>query len=101
MVVEYVRYQMPPGTSDALVEAYQVAGKSLQESPHCLGFELSRCVENPNALILRILWDSVEGHLEGFRTAPEFARFYGAIKAFVHNIDEMRHYEPTQVGWSR
>ena len=101
MVVEYIRYTAPRGASDALIEAYEEAGKSLQASPHCLGFELSRCIENPDSLILRITWDSAEGHLQGFRTAPEFASFFNAIKPFVQNIDEMRHYELTSVTWSR
>lgn len=101
MIVEYIRYVMPAGTSDALIGAYLAAGKSLQESPHCLGFELTRCIESSDTFVLRIVWDSVEGHLTGFRTGPEFPRFLSAIKPFVEHIDEMRHYQLTPVVWSR
>jgi len=43
--------------------------------------------------ILRIEWDSEEGHLQGFRSSPEFKAFFAAVQPFVKDIDEMRHYE--------
>jgi quinol monooxygenase YgiN len=100
MIVEYIRYAVTGSQSEALIAAYEVAGKSLKESVHCLGFELSRCHEAPDSLILRILWDSLDGHLQGFRASPEFKRFFEAIKPFVSNIQEMRHYVPT-ASWTR
>ena len=101
MIVEYIRYEMPPGEADALVGAYETAAKSLQASSHCLGYELSRCSESAETFILRILWDSADGHLKGFRTSAEFAAFFAAVRPFVGQIKEMRHYEPTAVRWTR
>jgi hypothetical protein len=39
-----------------------------------------------------------EGHLQGFRTSPEFASFFAAVKPFVDRIEEMRHYDVTAAG---
>jgi hypothetical protein len=39
--------------------------------------------------------DSEDGHLSGFRQSPEFRRFFEAVGPFVHDIQEMRHYEIT------
>ena len=67
-------------------------------SPHCLGYELSRCVEDPSSHILRIEWDSLDGHLQGFRKSGEFRTFLQHVQPFVGDIQEMRHYEVRLAG---
>ena len=101
MIVEYIRYKIAEGRAEAFVEAYDKAAESLRASPHCLGFELSRCSEAREHFILRIQWDSSEGHLQGFRKSPEFGSFFAAVKPFLSDIEEMRHYEITAVRWTR
>ncbi len=93
MIVEYIRYEVTD--ADAFVAAYAEARRSLDVSPHCLAYELSRCTEEPSSFVLRIEWDSKEGHMQGFRKAPEFAPFLVAVRPFIPEIREMRHYEPT------
>ena len=83
------------------LRAYDAATESLRASPHCLGYELSRCSEAPEHFILRIHWDSSEGHLKGFRTSPEFQTFFQHVKPYLNDIEEMRHYELTPLRWSR
>jgi hemoglobin len=97
MIVEYVRYEVDAGRADAFEAAYAEAAAAMEASPHCLAYELSRCVEAPESYILRIEWDSVEGHMQGFRRGPEFAAFFAAIRPYVGDIKEMRHYERTAV----
>ena len=103
MVVEYIRYKFKQSAESeeslagAFEAAYRVAASSLDASPYCLGYELSRCVEEQNRYTLRIEWDSVDGHLAGFRRSPEFAPFLAAIKPYIGQIEEMQHYTPTSV----
>jgi quinol monooxygenase YgiN len=97
MLVEYTRYQLAPERQVAFEEAYGKAQTALQASPHCLAYELTRCVEEPGCYILRIEWDSLEGHLQGFRTSAEFQPFLAAVRPFIPDIQEMRHYEVTSV----
>ena len=97
MIVEYIRYTIPAEQGEAFEGAYEQARASLDASAHCLGYELSRCVDEPNAYTLRIEWDSAEGHLRGFRSSPEFRAFFAAVGPYVGNIAEMRHYELTGV----
>lgn len=101
MIVEYIRYRIESERADTFVQAYQVAQDSLRSSLHCLGFELSRCAEAPESFVLRIQWDSTDGHLEGFRKSPEFQPFLRAVQPFLGDIEEMRHYEPTPIQWTR
>jgi quinol monooxygenase YgiN len=54
MVIEYVRYKLPADQADQFIAAYATAGGALRKSSHCLGFELSRCAEEPTSFILGI-----------------------------------------------
>jgi quinol monooxygenase YgiN len=95
MVVEYIRYSIDGERSDAFEEAYRRASEALEDSEHCERYEVSRCSEEPTEYVVRIEWDSEEGHLQGFRRSPEFRRFFDAVGPFVNDIEEMRHYEVT------
>ena len=97
MVVEYIRYTIPPDQAGEFEAAYRAAGASLDASEYCLAYELSRGVEEPEHWILRIEWDSVEGHEQGFRRSDEFRPFLQAIRPYIGQIDEMKHYEATGV----
>jgi quinol monooxygenase YgiN len=93
MIVEYIRYRIPAADGDKLTEAYEKAAEPLFASGHCLGYEVSRCVDEPEAFVVRIEWDSAEGHLTGFRGGPQFPAFFALVRPFVQMIEEMRHYE--------
>jgi quinol monooxygenase YgiN len=95
MIVEYIRYQIDAGRSTEFEAAYRRAAEPLAVSPHCLTYELSRCVEEPEHYILRIEWDSIDGHMQGFRRSTEFRGFFSQIRPYVNDIQEMRHYEVT------
>jgi quinol monooxygenase YgiN len=98
MVVEYIRYTVPAEQAAAFEDAYRRAGSPLEADPHCLAFEIARGLEEPNHFIVRIEWDSLEGHEQGFRTSPQFKEFFAAVKPFFSEIEEMKHYEVRAVG---
>src|SRR5699024_1415655 len=98
MIVEYIRYAVADEAAGAALEsAYAEAAASLDASEHCLGYQLARGVEEPCRYILRIEWDSREGHERGFRTSPEFRPFLEAVRPFIDAIEEMKHYELTTI----
>jgi quinol monooxygenase YgiN len=97
MVVEYIRYSVPEARHDEFVAAYRDASAELDASPHCLAYELSRCHEEPTSYVMRIEWDSLEGHLQGFRKSRDFPSFFAKVKPFFEQIQEMRHYEVSDV----
>ena len=99
MIVEYIRYELNQNSAEGLVLAYRDAGEHLKLAPQCQGYELTVCEEAPSSVILRILWTSTTDHLEGFRKGPHFLAFFQAIKPFVGEIAEMRHYRQTGVSW--
>lgn len=101
MIIEYIRYDLVAHQPEDLVSAYTAAAGSLRASPECLAFELTQCEEAPRSFVLRIEWQSTAAHLQGFRKGPNFPPFLAAIKPFIGEIAEMRHYVSTSLVWMR
>jgi heme-degrading monooxygenase HmoA len=97
MILEVIRYQLAQGQEAAFEDAYRQAQQHLADSPHCLGYQLTRCVKHPSWYVLLIRWDSAAGHLQGFRGSPSFQRFLTLVTPFFKQIEEMEHYEPTGI----
>jgi len=97
MIIEYIRYTISQDRKDSFVEAYEKASEQLDNSEHCLGYELTHCEEEPKSFILRIEWTSTENHLNGFRKSPDFKDFLNHVRPFFNNIEEMNHYKLTKV----
>ena len=95
--VEYIRYRVPEERSAEFLAAYARAATPLAAAPQCVDYELARCEEAPDHYILRITWTSTEDHLQGFRTSELFPPFLAEIRPYVSDIEEMRHYRPTDV----
>jgi hemoglobin len=108
MIVEYIRYRIRAGDGPAFEAAYAEAAAVLANSPHCVDYELTRRTgeqtgpaphvdDDDEHYMLRIRWTSSEDHLQGFRRGPGFQRFFGAIRPYLSDIEEMRHYAATSV----
>ncbi|HEV2635999.1 MAG TPA: antibiotic biosynthesis monooxygenase family protein [Actinocrinis sp.] len=98
MVVEYIRYTVPPERTEEFEEAYRKGGLVLDADEHCLRYEVARGVEEPEHYTVRIEWDSVTGHEQGFRTSAGFTDFFAAVRPFFNQIQEMKHYEVRATG---
>lgn len=98
MVVEYIRYSVPADRAGEFQAAYERAGKILDGDPHCLRYEVTQGVEEPAHFVVRIEWDSIEGHEQGFRNSPGFAGFFAAVRPFFAQIEEMKHYRVVSGG---
>jgi hemoglobin len=109
-VVEYLRYAVPAAEAAEFEAAYARAGEVLALAPQCLDWELARRTDEtgtgPGAdpdpagtvrYVLRIRWTSATDHLQGFRQGPHFRTFFAAIRPYLGNVAEMRHYEVTGV----
>ena len=100
MVVEYIRYVIPAARAEQFEAAYREAATVLRADEHCLRYEVARGVEEPEHYTVRIEWDSIEGHENGFRASPGFRTFFAAVKPFFDQIAEMKHYQ-TRDQWSQ
>jgi quinol monooxygenase YgiN len=101
MVIEYIRYTVPAERAAEFEQAYGAASAVLKDDPHCLGYEISQGVEEPEHFVVRIEWDSVQGHEQGFRGSARFGEFFAAVRPFFAEIQEMKHYQILQGGLVR
>jgi quinol monooxygenase YgiN len=97
VIVEYIRYSVPQERCADFERAYGEAASTLDASEHCLSYEVSHGIEEPEHYVVRIEWDSIEGHEQGFRKSPGFRTFFAAVKPFFDDIREMSHYEATSI----
>ncbi|MGC1549813.1 MAG: antibiotic biosynthesis monooxygenase family protein [Rhodanobacter sp.] len=97
MIVEYIRYKLPVENCATFESDYARAAHSLAESPYCIGYELSHCSDEPGVYVLRIRWTSADDHMQGFRHSAQFPPFLAAIRPYVSQIEEMRHYKLTHI----
>jgi quinol monooxygenase YgiN len=97
MIVEVIRYRIAAGQEAAFEDAYRQAQQQLTDSPHCLGYQLIRCLKDRSRYVLLIRWDSVQGHLQGFRGSAAFPSFMALVAPFFKQTEEMEHYEPTGI----
>ena len=97
MVVEYIRYSVQAERQEEFERAWSDAQSALRDAPECLAYEVAHGVEEPNNYVVRIEWRSVSDHEQGFRRRPAFASFFAAVKPFLGQIEEMRHYAPTAI----
>jgi quinol monooxygenase YgiN len=93
MIVEYTRYRIDEKRRGTFEADYKHACASLDAASNCLAYELSHCREDADHYVLRIEWDSEDGHLKGFRSSTEFKTFFAAVQPYVNDIEEMRHYQ--------
>jgi len=98
MVIEYVRYVIPAPRHADFRAAYDSAAAELAASPRCLRYEVAQGIEEPDNFIVRIEWDTMEGHLSGFRASAGFQPFFAKVKPFFADIREMKHYEVRTAG---
>jgi quinol monooxygenase YgiN len=97
VIVEYIRYRIPPDRCASFIDAYEQAAGYLSASPECLAYELSHCIEEQERYVLRIEWKSIQEHLDGFRKGTAFQEFLRLVQPFVQHIEEMKHYELTDI----
>ncbi len=99
--VEIIRYKIDSQNYKNFESAYTKAGKILEKSPYCIGYEIIHGEEEPDHYIVRIHWTSVNDHINGFRKSAEFGSFFNLVKPFFNNIEEMKHYQLTPINWNK
>ena len=97
MVLEIIRYLIAGGREKQFEIDYGKAAEFLDASPHCLKYTLARSNKEKNRYAMLIEWDSATGHLQGFRSSPDFGKFFALVKPYFNMIEEMEHYEKTDV----
>jgi quinol monooxygenase YgiN len=98
MITELIRYELPADQVEPFLAAYREALRHLLADGHCYGAEVLHGVEAPTRVVIRIEWDSIEGHEAHFTNGPNFEPFIAPLRPYLQHIVEMAHYERVAEG---
>jgi quinol monooxygenase YgiN len=90
-VLELARIGTRPGEGDALEARMQAAIDELGQAPGAVGARAYRCVEEPDAFVFAIEWDSVDAHL-AYRESEAFGRYRAHIADLLGGPPEFAHW---------
>jgi len=91
MIIEHITLRPNAESRAALEAAVAEAVPIFKAAKGCLGIEMARGVEDPEAYIILIRWATLEDHTEGFRGSELFTQWralagphFGAPPVVVH-----------------
>ena len=92
MVIELATITVIEGQEAAFEAAFAIAQRYIAESPHSLSHTLTRGIEHTSRYVLRIEWDSLEGHTEAFRGSAAFQEYRALLYPLYASPPEVLHY---------
>lgn len=82
MVVEYALLTVAEGEIERLRAAVPEATSILLSSPGCTAVEFEQSLEPRNVFLMKVVWDRIEDHTEGFANsdlAPRLGALIGSL----------------------
>jgi heme-degrading monooxygenase HmoA len=98
LIIEIATIVVQEGRESEFEAAFAKARRYIAESPHSLNHQLTRCIEHPSRYILRIEWDSLEGHTVGFRGSATFQDYRALLYPLYASAPEVVHYTAVDLG---
>ena len=96
MILEHAWLTVTKGREAEFETEMAKAFAIIESASGCHGAEVRRVVESPNYVLI-VKWESVEAHMEGFRTSEQFEAWRAATHHFYSEKPYVIHYaEPIQ-----
>jgi heme-degrading monooxygenase HmoA len=92
MIIEVATIKVTPGSEAEFEAAVKKAADVFRRATGCLGFALTRCVEDPAHFDVVIRWKTLEDHTVGFRNSPLFAEWRALVGPFFAEPPSVKHY---------
>jgi heme-degrading monooxygenase HmoA len=93
MIIEVAILEAKPGTADAMRDGLQRARAVIAQARGYRGSTFHQAIERPERFVLRIAWDSVADHTEGFRQGPRFPAWRAHWAEYLAGSPDVLHYE--------
>ncbi len=93
MIVEIAILTAKVGATDDLREGLRAARPVIARAPGYLGSAFHQGIEEPNSFILRIEWESLDAHMQGFRQSPLLAEWRSHFYHLLDGNPKVTHYE--------
>jgi heme-degrading monooxygenase HmoA len=93
MIVELVILRARDGTADQMRAGLQAARAVISQAQGYRGSTFQQGIEDPHRFALRIEWDSVEAHTEGFRGGPLFPQWRSHWAEYMEGTPDVQHFQ--------
>ena len=94
MIVEHAVLDVIAGEERPFELAFAEAKSIIASMSGFRSLALDRCVEEPTRYLLRVEWERIEDHIEGFRGSREYETWKKLLHHFYRPFPVVEHYEP-------
>lgn len=92
-ILETATLDVKSGQEEEFEVAFDTARAIISSMPGFLSLELQRCIEQRSRYLLLVNWKSLDDHINGFRTSPEYQRWKALLHHFYDPFPVVEHYE--------
>lgn len=96
MIVEHAEFQVLPGAGTEFVRAVKDIQNLLLSSPGCKSVDMLQSAEEPETYLLRVGWERLEDHIEGFATSANAESFIQAVAPYCAGPPRVLHFKSVQ-----
>lgn len=93
MITELAILNVKPGMNSAFESAVNKAGTIISSMPGYQDHEVLKCIEEENKYMLRVLWESLEAHTEGFRKSEQYQDWKKLLHHYYDPFPIVEHYQ--------
>ena len=100
MVWELAVLEIDPNRDAEFEHALHQAVPLFQRAHGCRGMQVQRSIEQPHRYRLIVDWDTLEDHVDGFRSSEDFARWRELVGPFFTRPPEVEHTSRLDLGFT-
>ena len=97
MIVEHALLRIRDGEAAAFEKAMRDAVPLIAASPGFRDIEVRPSVQAPGFYLLRVRWDDVESHRDGFRQSDRYQRWRALLHRFYEMAPDVGYFGPSIV----
>ncbi len=97
MITEIASLHIDPAKATEFEAAVAAAKPCFETADGCHGMSLEAVIETPGHYYLRVLWETVEAHTEGFRSSDNFQQWRALAGPFFVQPPDVVHAETVSV----
>ncbi len=98
MIIEHAEINVTPGSEDEFVAVFPQARAVISQADGFRWAELHRGVERPSGFLLLVGWETLEAHIDGFRSSELFASWREIIGPFLAQPPQVEHFAAVTAG---
>ena len=92
MIVEHALLRIRDGEAEAFEQAMRSAVPLIAASPGFHGIEVRPAIEAPGFYLMRVRWDGVASHREGFRQSDRYQQWRALLHPFYDPMPDVSYF---------